>query len=135
YSCIGLLSTMLSITCSKRFYGYFMNVTFSLLLIKYPRCLNSEELMEVFNELDNNGDGVVSRQELTTCLVKAGRLFIQIDQDRSGEIDVNELKSLFDETGMTVSRTVLDEWIRENDIDGNGKLNFEEFYSFVSSNL
>ncbi|VDO89884.1 unnamed protein product [Schistosoma margrebowiei] len=60
---------------------------------------------------------------------------MQMDQDRSGEIDVNELQSLFDEAGMTVSRSVLDEWIRENDVDGNGKLNFEEFYSFVSSNL
>ncbi|CAH8656671.1 unnamed protein product [Schistosoma curassoni] len=123
-----------------------------------PRCLSSEELMELFNALDNNGDGVVSRQELTTCLVKAGismakvkqvmnqldlnrdgfitldefkialglnkepaaewrRLFMQMDQDRSGEIDVNELQSLFDEAGMTVSRSVLDEWIRENDVD------------------
>ncbi|KAK4474660.1 hypothetical protein MN116_001793 [Schistosoma mekongi] len=140
------------------------------------RCLNAEELMEIFNMLDTNDDGVVSRQELTTRLVKSGismskieevmnqldlnrdgfitrdefkvamglnnepaaewrRLFIQIDQDRSGEIDVNELKTLFDEAGMNVSRSVLEQWIRENDVDGNGKLNFEEFYSFVTSNL
>ncbi|VDQ07336.1 unnamed protein product [Trichobilharzia regenti] len=62
-------------------------------------------------------------------------MFIQIDQDRSGEIDANEMQKLFDEAGMTVSRSVLDEWIREHDRDGNGKLSFEEFLEFVSSNL
>ncbi|CAH8652491.1 unnamed protein product [Heterobilharzia americana] len=141
-----------------------------------PRCLSAEELLDVFNSLDGNGDGVVSRQELTTRLVRVGvsmtrveevmhqldmnndgfitleeyktalgltkeptaewrRLFNQIDQDRSGEIDANELKRLFDEAGMAISRPVLDEWIREHDQDGNGRLNFQEFLAFVTSNL
>ncbi|CAH8875647.1 unnamed protein product [Trichobilharzia szidati] len=140
------------------------------------RCLSPEELIDLFKSLDTNGDGVVSRQELTTRLANAGisarrvqdlmkhldingdgfitieeyksalgltkepaaewrRLFIQIDQDRSGEIDANEMQKLFDEAGMTVSRSVLDEWIREHDKDGNGKLSFEEFLAFVTSNL
>ncbi|CAH8657451.1 unnamed protein product [Schistosoma margrebowiei] len=161
------MTSLKSISCDQKgflnhsyfFYNFLKTSNHSLYILQImPRCLSSEELMELFNALDNNGDGVVSRQELTTCLVKAGismakveqvmnqldlnrdgfitldefktalglnkepaaewrRLFMQMDQDRSGEIDVNELQSLFDEAGMTVSRSVLDEWIRENDVD------------------
>ncbi|VDQ03425.1 unnamed protein product [Trichobilharzia regenti] len=64
------------------------------------RCLSPEELMELFKSLDTNGDGVVSRQELTTRLANAGvsarrvqDLMKHLDINGDGFITVEEYKS------------------------------------------
>ncbi|KAK4467545.1 hypothetical protein MN116_008885 [Schistosoma mekongi] len=68
------------------------------------------------NQLDLNRDGFVTRDEFKVAMGLNNEPAAEW-RHRSGEIDVNELKTLFDEAGMNVSRSVLEQWIRENDVD------------------
>ncbi|CAH8669447.1 unnamed protein product [Heterobilharzia americana] len=88
----------------------FTEICFTLFVM--PRCLSAEELLDVFNSLDGNGDGVVSRQELTTRLVRVGvsmtrveEVMHQLDMNNDGFITLEEYKTAL---GLTKEPTA--EW-------------------------
>lgn len=54
-------------------------------------------------------------------------MFDRFDEDKSGTVDAAELANIFEAVGISPMSHVLDEVIQEFDVDGNGKLDFEEF--------
>ena len=53
--------------------------------------------------------------------------FRQFDKDQDGAITFEDLKALMEELEEELSDEELHEMIRVADIEGNGKINFEEF--------
>jgi len=59
--------------------------------------------------------------------------FDAYDQDRSGYIDVKELKGLLEKLGEELSDEELDQAFRELDSDGSGEIEFFEFVEWFTS--
>ena len=57
--------------------------------------------------------------------------FRAFDQDGSGYLDAAELKYFMTKEGEKLTDAEVDELIREWDIDGDGKLNYEEFVKMM----
>merc|ERR1712060_523986 len=59
--------------------------------------------------------------------------FDAYDEDRSGYIDVKELKGLLEKLGEELSDEELDQAFRELDSDGSGEIEFFEFVEWFTS--
>ncbi|VDP65158.1 unnamed protein product [Echinostoma caproni] len=97
---------------------------------------NIERLME---ELDLNKDGNITFNEYKLALgltqeplSEWKQLFFSLDQDRTGTITREELKAMFREMDTGISASVIDEWIDEHDVNGDGQLSYNEFLGFVA---
>ncbi|TPP65601.1 16 kDa calcium-binding protein [Fasciola gigantica] len=140
------------------------------------RRVTAEELLQIFQTLDRDGNGIVSRTELERGLQQAGvnpksiervmndldlncdgkialgeyklalgltdeplaewkQLFFSMDKDGSGTVTKQELKAMFDEMSMPISYSVIEAWIADHDVNGDGNLNFEEFLGFISEQV
>ena len=53
--------------------------------------------------------------------------FASIDEDGSGELDEEEMRSLFESMGRPVSKRIIANIMRLSDADGNGTIDFDEF--------
>ena len=53
--------------------------------------------------------------------------FDAIDEDGSGELDEDEMRSLFESMGRTISKRIIANIMRLSDTDGNGTIDFGEF--------
>ena len=61
--------------------------------------------------------------------MKAFKLF---DDDNTGFITLKNLKRVAKELGENLTEEELQEMIDEADIDGDGQINYEEFYSMMT---
>ncbi|KAG5443577.1 16 kDa calcium-binding protein [Clonorchis sinensis] len=100
---------------------------------------NAERIIQ---ELDVNQDGHITLGEYRLVMgltdepiAEWKRLFNCLDSDRSGKVDVRELKAMFDEMCMSFSLNTLQSWIEDHDINGDGKLTYQEFLSFVAEQI
>jgi len=59
------------------------------------------------------------------------RVFRQFDKNGDGEVDKSELEAVFKEMGENVSKEVIDRIMAAADLDGNQKINYEEFIKHV----
>ena len=59
--------------------------------------------------------------------------FEEIDSDGNGELDANELSTLFESLGAPISTGTLTNMVRLADNDGNGVISFEEFANIVGA--
>ena len=57
------------------------------------------------------------------------KCFLMFDTDNSGEIDLNELKDMFNSIGIPYD--VWEDILMEVDEDGNGSISFEEFIEIM----
>eukprot|EP00927_Polykrikos_kofoidii_P036503 TRINITY_DN30826_c0_g1_i1.p1 TRINITY_DN30826_c0_g1~~TRINITY_DN30826_c0_g1_i1.p1 ORF type:complete len:693 (+),score=147.08 TRINITY_DN30826_c0_g1_i1:158-2236(+) len=97
-----------------------------------------EEINEIFLKRYN-----MSREELQGMADKMGiqlnnlcylkQEFDAYDEDRSGYIDVKELKGLLEKLGEELSDEELDQAFRELDSDGSGEIEFFEFVEWFTS--
>merc|ERR1712228_1017404 len=84
----------------------------------------------------------MSREELQGMADKMGiqlnnlcylkQEFDAYDEDRSGYIDVKELKGLLEKLGEELSEEELDQAFRELDSDGSGEIEFFEFVEWFT---
>ncbi|KAG9412784.1 hypothetical protein AC1031_015685 [Aphanomyces cochlioides] len=58
-------------------------------------------------------------------------VFDTYDVDKSGTIDGNELRHLFDELGIAIDACGLAEALKAMDADGSGSIEFDEFYAWL----
>lgn len=70
-------------------------------------------------------------QKATSDPLKIEQLFKQYDEDESGSLDVDELKSLLDSIGLHIELSALEEAFDTHDIDGGGELELNEFQEFI----
>merc|ERR1712072_900097 len=61
--------------------------------------------------------------------------FEMFDMDRSGAIDVRELKAAIRALGMDVSAEELKKMVGDVDKDGNGTIEFAEFLSMMTAKM
>ena len=118
--------------------------------------ITTEQVQDLINQVDENGDGEVQFPEFVEILKlqrkKAGanapslklaiifgpeevenirRQFLQIDQDGSGEIDEEELGNLIQMLGFRIKDFDLKQIIDEVDMNKTGTINFSEFLHVV----
>ncbi|TPP65602.1 16 kDa calcium-binding protein [Fasciola gigantica] len=101
--------------------------------------LLSLTLQRLMNELDLNQDGNITFNEYKLALgltdepiAQWKQLFYALDQDRTGTISRDELKKMFTEMDIRISSSIIDEWIADHDVNGDGRLSYEEFLGFVA---
>merc|ERR1712070_193496 len=97
-----------------------------------------EELNEIFLKRYK-----MSKEELQSMADKMGiqlnnlcylkQEFDAYDEDRSGYIDVKELRELLEKLGEELSEGELDQAFRELDSDGSGEIEFFEFVEWFTS--
>ena len=54
--------------------------------------------------------------------------FRAFDEDGDGYISHIELRQVITGLGLDVTDEQVDDWIRKADVDGDGKVNYEEFF-------
>jgi len=100
-----------------------------------------DELLALVMEVDVNGDGTIDFEEFLgmmkakaneadqeSDLMDAFKIF---DRDKDGFIDMKELKSVATMLGSMLTKEEMDEFMREADVDGNGKLDYDEFVKMM----
>ena len=60
-------------------------------------------------------------------LAELRKAFDVMDENKDGQVTKDELKKLLQGLGEEVTDEIVDEMINIADIDGDGKVNFEEF--------
>lgn len=94
-----------------------------------------EELQDMINEVDADGNGTIDFEEFLTMMAKKMTLtdseeeireaFKVFDKDDNGFISSSELKSVMANLGEKLTDDEIDEMIREADEDGDGQVNYE----------
>ncbi|TGZ65106.1 hypothetical protein CRM22_006019 [Opisthorchis felineus] len=99
-----------------------------------------DDVESLMSFLDMDDDGLISRNEYHVALCMSldpeidwNIVFEQLDCDRSGDISVTELKHVFDRIGMPIMTSGIMQWIKQHDINNDGKLDYQEFLSFVGT--
>ena len=60
--------------------------------------------------------------------------FRMFDKDKSGYIDAKEIQTVTTTLGEKLTEDELNEFMREADLDGDGRLNYNEFVNIMLSN-
>ena len=120
-------------------------LVFIVNFIKNPS--DEAEIVKCFKELDLNGDGVISPEELSIGLsrflkIKAKEadelskaIFEKIDTNKSGFIDYSEFLVSAGNIEMTVTEENLEMAFNYMDEDGNGSLSVAEIRQKLGDNI
>ena len=113
---------------SKREYAAFRK--------SYGLKISDAELNEEMGEFDTDGDGEWSQQEFLRALnnksdneSESEREFQVWDRDGDGFVSEGELRDLLVNIGAVELAAVTKALIKEADLDGDGKIRWEEFIS------
>lgn len=100
-----------------------------------------DEVLELVMEVDLNGDGTIDFQEFLQMMKKKSseadqmqdlrEAFRMFDRNKDGFIDLIELKKVTSLMGATLSNMELQDFMKEADKDGNGKIDYEEFVNMM----
>jgi Ca2+-binding EF-hand superfamily protein len=106
-------------------------------MISLGQSPNELELREMIKEVDIDSSGTIDFEEFKALMVsyqgdRQSRLklaFSVFDQDGSGQITADELRSVMSQFGLTDQE--LDDIIKEVDHDGDASIDFDEFCKLV----
>ncbi|XP_023321690.1 neo-calmodulin [Eurytemora carolleeae] len=100
-----------------------------------------DEVLELVMEVDLNGDGTIDFQEFLQMMKKKSseedqmedlrEAFRMFDRNKDGFIDLVELRKVTSIMGATLSTTEIQEFMKEADKDGNGKIDYDEFVNMM----
>jgi len=103
------------------------------------------ELLELFQSFDKNGDGVLSKEEIfegykaTLGEIEAKkeveRIMTEIDIDRSGTIDYNEFLIAATNRQSVLNKEKLEQTFKMFDKDGNGSISLDEIRAILGNNF
>ncbi len=100
---------------------------------KLSLLVTQEDLIN-FTGSDDNNDQELDFNEFQNFYVQQlNRVFKQLDDDGSGEIDLLELKTAFDRLGFNVSIQEVNALMKQVDKDKNESVDFKEFCNFFCS--
>jgi len=93
---------------------------------------NADALLhDVLKVVDTSGDGQIQYNEFRVFIEHAERelfqLFDNIDRDRNGSLDKDELQQAFARSGVVVSKAKLDQFFDEIDTNHDGEISFDEW--------
>ncbi len=93
-------------------------------------------------DMDNNGNGVIEFEEFLDMMTARisdvnpredlERVFKLFDDDRTNDISAENLARVAKELGEDISEEELKEIVMRADLDGDGKLTFEDFYQVIT---
>ncbi|XP_075260614.1 calmodulin-like [Convolutriloba macropyga] len=102
-----------------------------------------QELTEMINEVDEDGNGTLEFKEFLTMMAvrmssqdaeqEIREAFRVFDKDGSGTISSSELRYVMTNLGEKLTEQEVDEMIAEADIDGDGEINYEEFVKMMTT--
>jgi calmodulin len=97
-----------------------------------------DELTAMINEVDADGNGTIDFPEFLTMMARKmsdidseaeiRAAFKVFDKDCDGFITVHELRHIMPTLGENLTDQEIDDMIREADITGDGRVNYEEFF-------
>ncbi|MGH0181291.1 UNVERIFIED_CONTAM: hypothetical protein FKN15_006520 [Acipenser sinensis] len=97
-----------------------------------------EELQEMIDEVDEDGNGTVDFDEFLVMMVmcmkddnkgkseeELAELFRMFDKNTDGYIDLDELKFMLDTTGETITEDDIEELMKDGDKNNDGKIDYD----------
>jgi len=100
-----------------------------------------DEVLNLVIEYDVNGDGTIDFDEFMEMMKKQAEhqdnsaelkeAFKIFDRDGNGYIDAEELKKVVTQYGARLSLEEAEELLNEADLDGDGKLDYNEFVQMM----
>ncbi|XP_012938778.1 calmodulin-A [Aplysia californica] len=109
---------------------------------------STDELNQMLQEIDINGDGTFSFEEFVQVMANVGGIsenseedeeeelrqaFRVFDKSGCGYITPSDLRAVLQCMGEELTEEEIDEMIAEVDIDGDGRIDFEEFITCMRS--
>lgn len=101
------------------------------------------ELQDMINEVDKDGTGLLNFPNFLYMMAKKENdeeaedeireAFKVFDGDGNGFISRTELRHVMMNLGEAVSEEECDAMVEEADVDGDGSINYEEFYMMMTS--
>lgn len=105
---------------------------------QYP---TEDELQDMINEVDADGNGVIDFSEFLTMMARRIHdineedemrdAFNVFDKDKNGFISAAELKHVMVSLGESVTDSDIRDMMREADTDGDGQISFDEFVAMM----
>ena len=102
----------------------------------------SPAIYQMIADFDENGNGVIEFEEFLDMMTARisdkntkedlKRVFNLFDTNREGQITVDDLRRVARELGEEISEEELKEIVARGDLDGNGKLEFEDFFNVMT---
>ncbi|KAJ2322903.1 hypothetical protein IWW51_004009 [Coemansia sp. RSA 2702] len=102
-----------------------------------------EEITDMINEVDENGDGKIDFSEFIAMMARQPmsaegpeseimEAFRVFDKNGDGVISAQELRHVMTSLGEKLTDAEIEEMIREADVDGDGQINYEEFAKMMT---
>lgn len=118
--------------------GYITREDLKSALISMGKRVTDEEVRQLLDEADLDGDGKVSFKEFLRMNASAKmrkihedselmEAFDYYDANKDGLVSVSELQSALGRLGMPVTKEEAQKMIKAADTDGDGQVSFEEF--------
>ncbi|KAL6989467.1 hypothetical protein U1Q18_015216 [Sarracenia purpurea var. burkii] len=100
-----------------------------------------EELWNMFNEVDVNGNGKIEFEEFLHLMARKMKeseadeelkeAFKVFDKDQDGYISATELRNVMLNLGERMTDEEVEQMVREADLDGDGYVNYDEFVKMM----
>ncbi|CAG9320051.1 unnamed protein product [Blepharisma stoltei] len=136
----------LHISCLTRLKFFHANVklkqaTMAFMATHLAAGEETHQLEEVFRNIDKNGDGKISIEELEAGILKvklgasldAKEIMERCDIDKNGFIDFSEFITAATDWERTLSISKLEKAFKAYDIDGSGSISASELQAFLSA--
>ncbi|XP_071079016.1 uncharacterized protein [Haliotis cracherodii] len=104
---------------------------------------NDEELQEILEEVDADGNGYIDFEEFLGMMAKKMQsrdseeeikeAFKVFDKESKGYLTSDELRHIMTTMGEKLTHEDVDDMIREADLDGDGKIDYLEFSKMLAS--
>lgn len=98
-------------------------------------------IFNMISDMDQDGNGEIEFEEFLDMMTARisdkntkedlERVFKLFDEDRTGEISVENLKKVARELGEDISEEELKEILLRADLDNDGKVKFDDFYEVI----
>jgi calmodulin len=107
------------------------------------QCPTTPELQDMINEVDSDGNGCIDFPEFLTMMARKMKptdteaemkeAFNVFDKDKDGYISPDELALVMRSLGEMLSDKDIMNMIHEADVDGDLRINYDEFVKMMSS--